>query len=84
MVLIAQCSNNSITQVLPLLIFGAEVSQKVSGGLPGHVDGKRRASLPSLLPADVLGRLHHFLCALVLLQRPLVDSHLAVLQDTHL
>lgn len=63
---------------------GAEVREKVSGASPGHVDGERRASLPSLLPADVLGRLHHLLCALVLLQRPLVDGNLAVLQDTHL
>lgn len=82
--MITQSSDHSITQVLPLLNPGAEVSLKVSGGSPGHVDGKRRTSLPSLLPADVLGRLHHLLRALVLLQRPLVDGHLTVLQDTHL
>lgn len=83
--LIAQFSDHLIIQVLNL---GVEVIQKVSqkviGGSPGHVDGKRRTSLPSLLPADVLGSFHHLLRALVLLQRPLVNGHLAVLQDAHL
>lgn len=53
-------------------------------GLPGHVDGICSARLPSLLSADVLGGLHHLLCGLVVLQRPLMDCYLTILQYTNL
>lgn len=57
---------------------------RVSDTLPGHVDGVGRPRLPSLLAADVLGGLHHILCGLVVLQRPLVDRYLAILQYANL
>lgn len=57
---------------------------RLAEGLPGLVDGVGGARLPALLSADVLGGLHHFLCGLVILQGPLVQGHLAVLQNAHL
>lgn len=52
--------------------------------LPGHLDGACSTCLSTLLPADVLGGLHHFFCCLVVLQRPLVDCYFTILKYTHL
>ena len=52
--------------------------------IPAHVDGVRRACLPPLLPADVLGSFHHILCCLVVSQRPLMYRYLTVLQHPNL